>query len=132
MPWESTYTTSSAALSATYTKFQLLLPVMSYLIPDNCFFQGNPAHHFLFSSLLMCSTHLLSKEKPNDIVETVILVFLCFKNSEWQSKIHMGLSINYHDENNQLKKEIFKISCVDIKRENIGIFFLLLLSSVLA
>lgn len=103
---------------------------MSYLIPDSCFLQGNPVHHFLFSSLLMCSTYLLSKEKPNDIVDTVILVFLGFKKSEWQSKFQMALNINYHYENSQLKNQLFKISCVDIKRENIVIFFLLSLSSI--
>lgn len=53
MPWESAKATFSAALSATYTKLQHLLPAMSYLIPDSWFLLGNPAHHFPFSFLLM-------------------------------------------------------------------------------
>lgn len=51
--------------------------------------------------------YLLSKEKPNNILETVILVFLGFQSSKYQSKIQMGLNINYHDETSQLKKITF-------------------------
>jgi len=68
---------------------------------------------------------LIIQNKANDVVEAVILVFLGFKKFKWQSKIQEGLSINYHNETSQFKKELFKISCVDINRENIGVIFLL-------